>query len=192
MATVRNRTVLVLLAVLAATLAGCNDDSGSPGDGGTKPIVDPTITVKSGAWSITVSSAGTGSACLPYTDYLCERFLGDTYAEIDLDQQARVFGFDCDFAVYANSTIRGSCAAGSRSVLTCVVSYPAFQATGSVSADGRSFAVVLPLNAQMGDRCFKGAGPCNYQVMVSGARIGDECPPSAPRPGSWRTLNARY
>ena len=192
MTTVRIRPALVFVAVLAAALAGCNDDSGSPDDGGTKPTVDPTITVKSGAWSITVSSAGTGSACLPFSDYLCERFLGDTYAEIDLDQQARVFGFDCDFNVRADGTIQGSCAAGSRSVLTCVVSYPAFQATGSVSADGSVFSVILPLNAQMGDRCFKGAGPCNYQIMVSGTWVGDLCPPDAPRPGSWRTLHARY
>lgn len=192
MANVRNRTALVLLAVLAAAFAGCNDDSGSPDDGGTKPIVDPTISVKPGAWQITVGSSGTGTACVPYTDFLCEKFYGETYAEIDLDQQAQVFGFDCDFTVRADGTIQGSCAAGSRSVFTCVVSYPAFQATGSVSADGSMFTVVLPLNAQMSSGCYFGGGPCNYRVMVSGAWVGDECPPSAPGPGSWRTLNARY
>ncbi len=194
MTTVRIRPALVFVAVLAAALAGCNDDSGSPDDGGIKPTVDPTITVLAGAWQITVGSSGSGTACVPYSSFLCEKFgtQGTTYAEIDLDQQAQVFGFDCDFNVRADGTIQGSCAAGSRSVLTCLVSFPAFQATGSVSADGRSFAVMLPLSAQMGDRCPFGSGPCNYQVMVSGARIGDECPPDAPRPGSWRTLHARY
>jgi hypothetical protein len=192
MATVRIRRALVLVAVLAAPLAGCNDDGGSPGDGGTQPIVDPTITVAAGAWQITVGSSGSGQACVPYSAFLCEKFYGEPYAEIDLDQQAQIFGFDCDFTVRADGTIQGSCAAGSRTVLTCVVSYPAFQATGSVSADGRSFAVVLPLNAQMSSGCPLGPGPCSYQVMVSGARIGDDCPPDAPQPGSWRTLNARY
>ncbi len=193
MAAKRILSLLVLLALAASALPGCDDDGGSSGDNGVEPVRDATISVKPGAWEITVGSAGTGTACVPYADFLCERFPSDgPYAEIDLDQQARVFGFDCAFTVRADGTIQGSCAAGSRSVFTCVVSFPAFQATGSVSAGGTAFSVILPLNAQMSQGCPRGAGPCSYQVMVSGAWVGEECPPSAPGPGSWRPLNARY
>ena len=137
MVTVRIRPALVLLAVLAAALAGCNGDSGSPGDDVTKPDASSTVTVKAGAWEITVGSSASGTACYPYSDFRCQKFASDgPYAEIDLNQQAQVFGFDCDFTVRSDGTIQGSCAAGSRSVLYCVVSYPASQATGSVSANG--------------------------------------------------------
>ncbi len=93
----------------------------------------------------------------------------------------------------SDGSITGSCAAGSVSVLGCVATFPAFRATGHVASGGGSFTVSMPLTAKLGSTCpFGGADVCNYQVVVSGVWVGDACPPSAPQPGSWRPLNARY
>jgi hypothetical protein len=190
MATVRIRRALVWLAVLAAALAGCNDDSGSPGDGGIDPNIDPTMKIKPGAWDIAAGASAGGPRCFPFSQTMCEVFYTE---ELDLDQQAAVFGFDCEFTVLADGTITGSCAAGSVSLSGCVATFPAFQATGRVAQNGGSFSVTMPLVARLGSTCpFGGADVCNYRVVVSGIWVGDECPPSAPQPGSWRPLNARY
>ncbi len=65
MTTVRIHAALMLLAVLAAAFAGCNDDGGRPGDGGTDPTPHPTIKIKTGAWDIAANAAAGGLKLLP-------------------------------------------------------------------------------------------------------------------------------